>query len=70
MWAPPPEQIVFDAGTELRGTFKGMSELLGSDMKCAPTESPWQNALVERHGGVLGDIVAMIVMETATDGFK
>ena len=32
-------------------------------------EAPWQNGMVERHGGVLGDIITVTVMESGATGF-
>ena len=33
-------------------------------------EAPWQNGMVERHGGVLGDIIEAIVLETSPIGYQ
>ena len=33
-------------------------------------EPPWQNGMVERHGGVLGDIIEAVVLETSPIGFQ
>ena len=32
-------------------------------------EAPWQNGMVEWHGGVLGDIIEAIVLETSPIGY-
>ena len=69
LWAPSPDVIVFDKGTEYQGTFKDMAEKLSSRLKVVPTESPWQNALVERHGATLQDILNIAVMEQGVRGF-
>ena len=39
-------------------------------MRPVPTESPWQNGMVERHGGVLQDIVRATVEELAITGLE
>ena len=33
-------------------------------------EAPWQNGMVERRGGVLGDIIKAIVLETSPIGYQ
>ena len=33
-------------------------------------EAPWQRGMVERHGGVLGDIIEAVVLETSPIGFQ
>ena len=33
-------------------------------------EAPWQNGMVERDGGFLGDIIEAIVLETSPVGFQ
>ena len=38
-----------------------MIERYGASSRTAPIESPWQVGMVERHGGVIGKIIAMIV---------
>ena len=46
-----------------------MVNLLGSKFKMIPVEAPWQNGMVERHGGVMGDIIDSVVVETGAVGF-
>ena len=33
-------------------------------------DAPWQNGMVERRGGVLGDIIEAIVLETSPTGYQ
>ena len=33
-------------------------------------EAPWQNGMVERHSGVLGDIIEAVVQETSPIGYN
>ena len=40
----------------------------GIRTRFVPTEAPWQNGMVERHGAVLGDIVTAVVTETGANG--
>ena len=43
---------------------------LGTHFNLIALEAPWQNGMVERHGGVLGDIISVTVMETGATGFQ
>ena len=42
---------------------------LGIHFNLIAFEAPWQNGVVERHGGVLGDIITVTVMESGAQGF-
>ena len=42
---------------------------LGAHFNLIALEAPWQNGMVERHGGVLGDIITVTVMESGAVGF-
>ena len=53
--------IVSDLGTSFRTAFIMMVERYGASSRTAPIESPWQIGMVERHGGVIGEVNAMIV---------
>jgi len=68
-WAGIPDKIVTDKGREFFGDFQEVQALLGVKFKMIPVEAPWQNGMVERHGGVMGDIIAAIVSETGAMGF-
>ena len=61
-WAGVPEKIVTDKGREFYGDFQEVVNLLGSKFKMIPVEAPWQNGMVERHGGVMGDIIDSVVV--------
>ena len=43
---------------------------LGTHFNLIALEAKWQNGMVERHGGVLGDIISVTVMETGATGFQ
>ena len=43
---------------------------LGAAFKMIALEAPWQNGMVERHRGALGDIIEAIVLETSPVGFQ
>ena len=65
-----PKKLVYDAGKEFcSATFRQVGELFGAELRPIPTESPWQNGIVERHGGVLADIVRAIVEEQTVAGW-
>ena len=70
LWAGPPKTIVCDLGTSFRTAFQMMVERYGASSRTAPIESPWQIGMVERHGGVIGEIIAMIVHSSNVVGKK
>ena len=70
LWAGPPKTIVSDLGTSFRTAFQMMAERYGASSRTAPIESPWQIGMVERHGGVIGEIIAMIVHSSNVVGKK
>ena len=43
---------------------------LGTHFNLTALEAPLQNGMVERHGGVLGDIIIATVMETSPVGYN
>ena len=67
-WAGAPDKIVVDRGREFYTDFQEVAQKIGAKFRMVPTEAPWQNGMVERHGGVLGDIVQATVMETGAIG--
>ena len=66
-WAGVPDIIAHDLGGEFSGEMTNLAERWHVDMKVGPTEAPWQQAKIERHGAVLGDIVRLTVEEQAVD---
>ena len=58
-----------DQGKESFGVFSELMRQLGTHFNLIAFEAPWQNGMVERHGGVLGDIITVTVMETGAVGF-
>ncbi len=67
-WANVPEKVVADKGRENYGELLESMANLGIQYKLIPTEAPWQLGMVERHGGVLGDIIKATVNETSAVG--
>eukprot|EP00975_Prorocentrum_lima_P053082 11132139-Prorocentrum_lima.AAC.1 len=57
-----------DLGGKVQGKFTDMAETWHVQCVVRPTEAPWQQAVVERHGAVLGDIVRMAVEEQSIAG--
>ena len=47
-----------------------MVDNLGAHFKLTALEAPWQNGMVERHGGVLGDIIEAVVLASAPVGLQ
>ena len=47
-----------------------IGELWGTRPKVGPAEAPWQQALAERHGAVLGDIARMAIEDAQASGFE
>ena len=70
LWAGPPKMIVSNLGTSVRTAFIMMVERYGASRRTAPIESPWQIGTVERHGGVIGEVIAMIVHSSDIRGKK
>ena len=70
LWAGPPKTIVSDLGASFRTAFQMMVERYGASSCTAPIESPWQISMVERHGGVIREIVAIIVNSSNVVGKK
>ena len=68
-WAGAPTKIVADQGREGFTDFTKCARYLGAAFKMTALEAPWQNGMVERHGGVLGDIIEAIVLETSPVGY-
>ena len=63
VWVGPPETVMHDMGGEFEGDSTAKVMQLGCASRVAGTETHWQNAMAERHGGVPGDIVEAIVEE-------
>ena len=70
LWAGPPKMVVSGLGTSFRTAFIMMVERYGASSRTAPIESPWQISMVERHGGVNGEVIAMIVHSSGIRGKK
>ena len=67
-WAGPPGKVVADQGKESFAVFSEFMRCLGTHFNLIALEAPLQNGMVERHGGVLGDIITAIVTETSFVG--
>ena len=59
-----------DNGSEFRKDHMAYTERVGIETRVVPTESPWQNGMVERHGGVSGDIFKAIAEECNIEGVE
>ena len=64
-FAGPPDMLVHDLGGESQAAFTDALERWSSQASVGPTEAPWQQAMIERHGAVL-DGVARAAIEKAS----
>ena len=68
-WAGVPDVLVFDRGGEFLGpAFREMVERFGSGTRVTPVEAAWQQGMVERHGGVISDMLDAFVRDLAVAG--
>ena len=60
-----PEKVSTDNGGELTNSkFIEMTESLGVIVKTTAGESPWSNALIERHNSVLIEMLDKVLEDT------
>ena len=67
-WAGAPMQILHDQGREFAGAFTAAAGRFGCETRVTPTEAPWQNGMVERHAGILGEILTATVQQCQLEG--
>ena len=48
--------------------FSALIQRFGMTTRVAPAEAPWQNAMCERHGGVLAEIMAASIASAQAEG--
>ena len=68
VWAGPPKTLVTDMGTSFLAAFLTLAERYSATSKVVPTEAPWQVGMIERHGGVINDVISMIVAQSGANG--
>ena len=68
VWAGPPKTLVTDMGTSFLAAFLTLAERYSATSKVVPTEAPWQVGMIERHGGVINDVISMIVTQSGAIG--
>ena len=68
VWAGPPKTLVTDMGTSFLAAFPTLAERYSATSKVVPTEAPWQVGMIERHGGVIKDVISMIVAQSGAIG--
>ena len=66
----PPKLIIADQGGEFQSHFLSFCEDYGIDVKMSGSHAPWQNALAERHGAILGEMWEAVVYEHQARGLK
>ena len=63
-WAGPPNEIMFDAGSEFLSTeFAEFLNKFGIKDIAVPPEAHWQNGKIERHGGFLQSMLSKVDKE-------
>ena len=68
IWAGPPRTLVTDMGSSFLAAFVTLAERYSATSRVVPTEAPWQVGMIERHGGVLNDVINMTVAQTGAKG--
>ena len=64
----PPGHLVHDLGTEFARHFAALIQRFGMTTRVAPAEALWQNAMCERHGGVLAEMLAATAQSAQVEG--
>ena len=67
-WVGIRDRLLADQGSEFRKDFSDYCTNYGLPMRVIPTEAPWQAAIVERHGAVLGEIAAALMDQFSLTG--
>jgi hypothetical protein len=67
-WDGAPKEVMHDQWCEFKGRFERLMERLNIETYLTPTDSAWQNGVVERHGGVLKAMHRHIVLQTSAAG--
>ena len=63
-WAGPPEEMVFDAATEMNSEkFQEFAKQRNIRCTTIAPEAHWQNGKIERHGGFLQEMLKRVDME-------
>ena len=55
-------------GTSFLAAFITLAERYSATSKVIPTEAPWQVGMIERHGGVINDVISMTVAQSGATG--
>ena len=55
-------------GTFFLAALLTLAERCSATSKVVPTEAPWQVGMIERHGGVINDVISMIVAQSGAIG--
>eukprot|EP00971_Amphidinium_carterae_P347937 6490234-Amphidinium_carterae.1 len=70
IWAGWPEVLQMDLGRENQGVFAAMMQAHGVRLEFTPLETPNQQGLVERLGGVWKDVFADVVLACIVRGTR
>ena len=66
VWTGPSKTLVINIG--IFAAFLTLAERYFATSKVVPTEAPWQVGMIERHGGVINDMISMIVAQSGANG--
>eukprot|EP00971_Amphidinium_carterae_P180021 3570829-Amphidinium_carterae.1 len=67
-WAGAPLAVMVDLGNEWRAQFEDLCGRMGTAMRTAALEAPWQIGAVERAGATLGEIARLTILEAGAVG--
>ena len=68
VWAKPPKTLVTDIGTSFLAAFLTLAERYSATSRVVSTETPWQVGMIEKHGGVINDLISMNVAHSGAIG--
>ena len=70
-WAGPPGMLCADsAGEFIAPSYEAFLQKHGIKLRVIPPESHWQNARVERHGGILQEMLRKMDLEETIDSYE
>ncbi|CAE7699666.1 unnamed protein product [Symbiodinium sp. CCMP2592] len=67
-WAGPPKLFKCDQGVHNKGKVASLLRSLGVEIKQAGVKAPWQVGRVERHGGILKQMVKRVISQHHVSG--
>lgn len=71
-WIQPfgiPNTLIVDQGGELLAVFADQCEKFHIEMKVTAAQTPWQNSMAERHGGLFAEMWNKVTYEFGIKGY-